>query len=196
MSLTKGNITMARIVPAMSLTFVGTFTIKPIVKPFVSDERFVCDVSENARVRISYLDKNFQYWFLSKMENPFPGGKIRCDQVAEMSYVPLISKGVWCGEGGEVTLAEVFNLMELQSDGIDASPCIRGLQNVFFVPDVSEIIREVRVVMLPDRSWSIGAFSKDAESEWKMGDRVYTRAQRPPFLQEGEVLGTLGFGVK
>ncbi|MBM3257670.1 MAG: hypothetical protein FJZ05_00415 [Candidatus Nealsonbacteria bacterium] len=151
------------------LELIGVVTISAISR-FVASKKFVI---ARKPINIAWLGDNFKSWFLKKIEEPV--GK------ADLRYMKLTSPSVdgpilaELGEDrAETTLAQIFSLMERQPNGEKGILLTNGYANIFYVRDVSGILRAVHVRWCSD-GWSVRASSVENPIWWLVGDRVFSR---------------------
>ena len=158
------------------LKFVGTITI-PATAKFVAKDKFVVNTERNAPVKISYLGDNFTAWFLNgdgKIEDPITGQTLCYYRLRQSSMdCPIIAE-LGGAEKSEITLFEIFSLMEKQGNGKDGALLSNGLCNLFCVRGSTGVLSAVYVHWWGD-GWSVGADSIfEGMHRWDEGDRVFS----------------------
>jgi len=144
-----------------------------ITKKFVVQDNFKADISENAKVKISYLGGNFKSWFWGKVEDPFAGSVLFGRQLKKNLVDDLIIAELGGHEKAETTMAEIYAMMEHQANGKTGDLLISDWSNIFFVRDVNSTLRAVRVSWR-DGGWDVCAYSINYPIERNAGDRVFS----------------------
>ncbi len=150
---------------------LGTVIVS-VTGRFVAREKFVRDTTSRKAPNISYVGNNFSDWLLSKIEEPKPETQLRYAKLLKYSVARSILAEL--GNSAETTLAEVYALMERQPNGKDGVLLVNGWANIFFVRDVNDELRAVRVFW-GGGGWRVGADSVADPREWGGGDRVFSR---------------------
>ena len=164
----------ATIVELPLLQYVGSITYGPTAFPFIASEHFVCGTGPDAAVKISYLSDNFRAWFLNKTEEQKDETVLRYAKLRKSSVdAPIITE-----LGGEVeaeiSLCEVFSLMERQKHGEDGPLLTNGWWNIFYIKDINGVLRAVRVFWSAG-GWYVRAYSIEYPDTWLDGSRVFSR---------------------
>lgn len=145
----------------------------PATKEFIAQDRFVVDIvdiSRKAPVKISHLGKNFQNWFLKKIEGPAAKTKLRYANLLKPSVDgPII---VELGDSVETTLAQIFALMKRQKNGKRGKLLTNSCANIFYVRDINGELRAVFVRWL-GLGWNVHARSVDYPIAWLVGRQVF-----------------------
>ncbi len=163
--------------PQPLLIPVGTTTIAATTTLFVAKDRFVVNTKQNAPVKISFLRENFRAWFLGKTEAPFTGSTLRYGKLSHSSVdVPIIAE-LGGEEKAETTLTELFSLMEKQPNGESGSLLTNGWANIFYVEDVSGVLRAVDAGWLGG-GWDVSAFAVADPSPWNGESQIFSRNSR------------------
>jgi len=152
------------------LESLGTVTV-PATGRFIAREKFVLNSDRKALVKISYLGSNFSEWFLGKIEEPKPWMQLRYAKLLKYSVDrPVLAE---LGNTAEITLAEVYALMEHQPNGENGTLLTNGYTNIFYVRDVNGELRAVLVCWDGD-GWGVFADSVVRPGEWSVGSRVFS----------------------
>ena len=156
------------------LILVGTTTVAPTKIPFVARDRFIANIGKEASVKISCLGDSFKSWLLRKEEQPIMGSTLRYGKLSRYANDHHIFEELGGKEKAEITLAELFSLMEAQKNGEGGPLLINGYVNICYIRDVVGILRAVSV------DWSDGGWYVDAEAvsgpyEWRSGQQVFFR---------------------
>ncbi|MEK7177102.1 MAG: hypothetical protein AAB719_02320 [Patescibacteria group bacterium] len=152
---------------------------------FFVREKFVCDSSYQAKVRIHDISEFFTLWFLSgdgKIEGPISEQTLLCYKLSQ----PLTDGPIIDGLGGvakvETTLSEMFYLMEKQGRGESGILLNNGYSNIFYVKDQGGTLRSIGVRWeshdeRTDSGWEVHAYHATATSAlWDPGHQVFYRS--------------------
>ncbi len=120
----------------------------------------------------AFLNKNFKNWFLGKTEESMPEARLRyADLIKSSADGPILAE---LGERAEVTLGQLYALMEQEMSGQE-SPLLIGGEwrplplpggfgtlmlgvNVFYIRDARGELRSVTIMRLAP-GWSVTADS-------------------------------------
>jgi hypothetical protein len=154
------------------LKFLDTVIVLATTERFITSDKFVVDTGKKARVKISYLGDNFRNWFFSKIDEPANEVILRYGKLMESSTDgPILAE---LSDTAESTLPIVYALMERQSNGEDGALLINGYANIFYVRDVSDVLRAVSVRWF-GRGWDVNAYSVESPYAWHGSPRVFSR---------------------
>jgi len=153
---------------------IATVPIPATTEKFVAKDNFKVDISEDAKVKISYLGDNFKKWFTGKTEEPFPGSTVYGRKLNKDSVDGPIIAELGGQEKSETTLSEVYAIMERQPNGKAGELLNNGYANIFYVRDITGTLRAV-VVYWDDDGWGVDAVSVEDPHEWYSGDLVFSR---------------------
>ncbi len=152
---------------------LGTIAI-PATKEFIAQDRFVVNTSRKAPVKISHLGKNFQKWFIKKIEKPAPKAVISYANLLK----PLVDSQIISVLGGEekseTMLAQIYALMKWQRNGENGILLTNSCANIFYVRDISGELRAVFIRCL-GLGWNMHARSIDYPIAWLAGRHVFFR---------------------
>lgn len=95
---------------------IGTVAIPTRSEEFVARDHFIVDMSETAKVKISSLSSNFRKNFLDKIEEPGAEAVLHYGKLLKSSKDDKIIIELGGKEKAETTLAEMFSLMEKQTN--------------------------------------------------------------------------------
>jgi hypothetical protein len=151
-----------------------TIVVSVTTKPLVARDHFIVNISQNASVRISYIDGNFRRWFLSKIEEPFATNVLRGYKLCKASRDGPIIAELGGEKEAETTLTEIFACMELQADGKRQPLLTNGSANIFYVRDLGNVLRAV-CILWHNGGWSVGAWAIDTLNRWDGGSLVFSR---------------------
>jgi len=116
---------------------------KPAVgRPFKADDTFF---NKKSGVKMVRHGDNFTSWFTGKVEENPPEGTLVPFTLERSAYDREIIADLGGEEKAEVTLTEVWRLMERQANGQEGALLNNGWANIFYVRDVNGVLRTVRV---------------------------------------------------
>lgn len=144
-----------------NLKSVGVITIPATTGTFVAEEKFVHDTGHNVSVKISDISNDFETWFLngdSKTEDSIGEQTLCYAKLRRASVVGPIITELGGVAKAEVTLFEIFFLMERQGSGEDGILLNNGYANIFCVRDKDGLPRVVIVSWFYD-GWRVSAYS-------------------------------------
>lgn len=156
------------------LEFLGAVTIPARTERFFAKEKFVVNAKPTAPVKIGFISDTFTQWFGGKIEDPMTQQALRCAKLRKSSVDRPIIEELGGEKKAETTLAEVYALTEQQPNGEDGILLTNGYANIFYVRDVSGVLRAVRVHWRGD-GWYVHANLVDDLSEWHGGNQVFSR---------------------
>ncbi len=184
---------LSRLQPSSLLTQVTTIKVQPTTK-LVARDFFKVNTKKNTPVKISYVWDSFKEWFLTKTEElptktqtgPRGGpyrtpGQNGSDEVSLRYHTlnrnsvdgPIIEQ--LGGEAkAETTIAEIAALMTKQGNHENDALLTNGYANIFYVRDVSGVLRAVSVLW-NGGSWYVNTFSVEDPYGWCAGNRVFSR---------------------
>jgi len=142
----------------------------PSASRFVAAKKFVI---ANKPINIVWFGDNFKEWFLKKVEEPIDEAELRCMRLISPSVDgPIIAE---LGEDkAETTLAQIFSLLERQSNGQEGILLTNNYANIFYVRDVKGILRAVSVRWFGG-GWNAYAHSVEGPDRCIGGGRVFSR---------------------
>ena len=156
------------------LTTAGSVPILATTEKFTASENFVVNIMEDAKVKISYLGENFVSWFLGKIEEPFAGSELRYQTLTLNSRDLPIIEELGGEEKAEVSLTEIFTLMEAQGKGEGCTLLNNGQANIFYVRGMNNVLCDV-CVYWDDRGWGVNAGPIDDRRYWRDSSQVFSR---------------------
>ena len=159
------------------LELVSTVGVSATTSKFVAKDRFVVNTKRNAPVKISAVWDNFTSWFLSgdgKTEDPESEQTLRYHKLRKSSVDGPIITELGGEEKSETTLTEMFSLMEKQKNGEDGVLLNNGYANIFYVRDLTGVLRAVSVDW-DDGGWNVSANSVEYLFRWLDGSQVFSR---------------------
>ena len=147
--------------------------LKPVQlapNPFKADDTFF---NKKSGVKMVEHGSNFISWFTGKVEEDAPEGMLVPFTLAQNAYDSEIIKDLGGEEAAEVTLAEIWRLMERQANGGEGVLLSNGWANIFYVRDREGVLRAVYVFWVGG-GWSVDAFALD-DYRWYDDGRVFSR---------------------
>jgi hypothetical protein len=139
-------------------------------RPFKADETFF---NKKSGVKMVRHGDNFTSWFTGKVEENAPEGTLVPFALERNAYDREIIADLGGEEKAEVTLTEVWRLMERQANGQEGALLTNGWANIFYVRDVNGVLRAV-VVYWHDVGWRASADAL-GDSRWYDDDLVFSR---------------------
>ena len=89
-------------------SIIGTTIVPATTERFVAKNKFVMDVRNNAKVKISFINQEFLDWFGEKIEEPFQGSVLRERSLLQDSHGCQISEILGQRRKPVVTLTEIY----------------------------------------------------------------------------------------
>jgi hypothetical protein len=156
------------------LKYIGEVTIPATVEKFVARDNF--KLKKDGGI-CSCLGDTFVNWFLSgegKIEDQIGEQTLRYAELRQSSVdIPIINE--LGGEAkAETTLSEMFSLMKEQKNGRCGVLLSNGYANVFYIGDISGVLRAVLVVW-SGVGWRVCADSVERPRTWRDGYLVFSR---------------------
>lgn len=145
----------------------------PVKSEFVVKDKFIINTSRKAKVKISGLSENFISWFKDKSETTFHGGYIYVRDLKGSAVNVEIIAEFGNGNAFEVTLSDIYTLMQSQANGEDGILVNNKCANIFYARDEIGLLRVV-IVDWRINGWSLHAFSIDDPGKLMAG-RVFSR---------------------
>lgn len=128
--------------------------------------------SQNPSIKISYLGRNFTEWFKDKTEDDVKSTLTSFDLTSYSEDAEIISK-IGSEQKAEVSLSEVWHLLEAQATGESGQLLTNGYVNIFYVRDIKLVLRTV-FVGWDGSGWYVGAGALGG-SGWYVGGRIFSR---------------------
>ncbi|MBX4198148.1 hypothetical protein KW782_02315 [Candidatus Parcubacteria bacterium] len=144
----------------------------PATDGLVVRDRFPADVHDHKYRRIELVSNQFADWFMDKVEEPKPERQIYLRVLFRRAVdAPIIKE---LGEKAELTLTDVLYLIDAQKDGRDGMLQNNEYANVFYIRDVTGILRSVFIHCAGEKHWRMGARPIDDPWPWCQTDRVFS----------------------
>lgn len=162
---------------ARVLEFVATVEVSATTGTFVARDKFVVDVSENAKVKINGRGSDFINWFLEgdgKVEDAIAASTLRYDKLLARSVDEPIINELGGKAKAETTLTEMFALMAKQPRGENGELLNNDWWNIFYIRDQYGVLRTVDVGW-GDGGWLVYAYSVEGVRRWRAGNQVFSR---------------------
>ncbi len=161
-------------VPKTERTYriLQSITPKPVEsnRPFNADETFF---NKKSGVKMVEHGSNFKSWFGGKVEDDAPDGELRPLTLTQSANDSEIIADLGGEATAEVTLAEIWRLMERQANGGEGVLLTNGYANIFYVRDRDGVLRAVSVYWNDD-GWYANANALD-DYRWFDVIRVFSR---------------------
>jgi hypothetical protein len=138
--------------------------------PFKADDTFF---NKKSGVKMVRHGDNFTSWFTGKVEENPSEGTLVPFTLTKRAYDREIIADLGGEEKAEVTLAEIWRLMERQANGQEGALLTDGWANIFYVRDVNGMLRAVDV-NCGDDGWNANANALD-DSRWSGAGQVLSR---------------------
>jgi len=166
-------------------TIISTFTLPATTEKFVVRKKFVVDTKKEAKVKISFLSKDFQRMFGGKVEEPSAGSIVYGRKLNRNSVDTPILEELGGKRKAATTLTEVYAIMEHTEHYNGESSDLKNgsSSDVFYVPeDDSEPEETLRAVYLDrdDEGWIVRADLVEVPLEWDADDRVFSHNSSAP----------------
>lgn len=156
------------------LNFVSITPIVP--NTFAIKKRFVIS-NENKDHIAAYFSGIFADLFLNyygSTKSQIEGGTLHCHKLLKTLCDGPIIATLGGEEKVEITLGEIFFLMEKQKNGEDGILLNDGSGNIFYVRDKNGELRAVVVRWDDDDGvWFINAYSIEHPTGWSYGSHVF-----------------------
>jgi len=156
------------------LESLNTVVVSATKKKFAVKKKFIVDISNKAKVKISYLGSNFREWFLDKVEEPIEETELRYSRLKERSVDEPIIAELGGEAKAETSLTEIFSLIEMQKNGEGGALLNDGYANIFYARDINGVLRAVGVCWFGG-GWYVGALLVEDPGRWIVGYRVFSR---------------------
>lgn len=170
----------AKVVPMSLMRFVGTTTIPARTTRFVPGDHFVVNTTEDAHVKISYVDPDFVRLFGKKIEGPTAETTLRYYKFSRsatfVSAIQELSNEVVV----KTTPGELYAMMEAQPNGPKsvAGPLfVNGSAQLFEMEDLNGVSRLMDVRWY-GRGWSMYIRSVVSFNQWHDENQVFSHDSR------------------
>ncbi|MDP2877452.1 MAG: hypothetical protein Q8O00_14795, partial [Holophaga sp.] len=138
--------------------------------PFSADNTFF---SKKSGVNMVNHGDNFKTWYTGKVEEEAPEGMLIPLTLIQAAYDREIIADLGGEEEAEVTLTEIWRLMERQASGEKGDLLTNGWVNIFYVKDKDGVLRAVGVGW-GGGGWGVRADALD-DGQWRDGGQVFSR---------------------
>ena len=123
--------------------------LRPVPRPLAASRPFKAEdtfFNKKSGVKMVEHGGNFTSWFTGSVEEDAPEGMLQPFTLTQNAYDNEIITDLGGEEKAEVTLTEIWRLMERQANGGDGILLItNGYANIFYVRDVNGALRAVDV---------------------------------------------------
>jgi len=143
--------------------------LEPALTTFRANDTFF----GKTEVKITYRSDNFNRWFKVKVEEDVPEADLKAVTLTRSALDSEIIEALGGEDATEVTLAEIWRLMERQPSGGQGALLTNGYANIFYVRDIDEVLRIVRVYWYGG-GWFVGAHAV-VDCRWDDGYQVFSR---------------------
>lgn len=155
---------------------------------FIASSKFICDTSDKALVKISYLGDNFRNWHLNSVENIVSPAKLSFIVLAEPTY----DKDIIVKFGGVskavTSLADIYSKMTAQPLG-PKSPkgdlLTNGFANIFYVPQAVKKLQGNKFSYVNQSGKTVIEEVTDAQYLFKKGDQWFVLRTVFVFWRDG-----------
>ena len=161
---------MKPVVSAILTLSKGRIKLAGTKLPFKASEKFI---KANGEVSFYDFGRNFQSWFLPKEEKALGPTSLRGHKLLQNAKDSEIIRELGGEEKAETTLVELYGMLKRQSRGQKGVLLINGWANIFYIRDVSGILRAVYVDWV-GYGWFVLASALDDDS-WCEGFQVFSR---------------------
>lgn len=141
-----------------------------VSRPFKADDTFF---NKKSGVKMVRHGDNFTSWFTGKVEEDAPEGMLAPFTLTKSAYDREIIADLGGEAAAEVTLTEIWRLMESQANGEEGALLTNGWTNIFYVRDVNGVLRAVYVYWRGD-GWRARALALDG-LRWGGDGQVFSR---------------------
>ncbi|OGZ52786.1 MAG: hypothetical protein A3B25_02935 [Candidatus Ryanbacteria bacterium RIFCSPLOWO2_01_FULL_48_26] len=149
--------------------------LRPVAQPPATNRSFRADdtfFNKKSGVKMGEHSSNFKNWYASKTEENAPEGMlVPLTPTQNVSDKEIIAD-IGGEEKAEVTLTEIWRLIERQANGEEGILLNNGRANIFYVRDVNLVLRAVDVYR--NDNWLVHASALD-DYGWHSDYRVFSR---------------------
>ncbi len=156
------------------LNWLGTTITSATTEKFVARDKFHKDSKE---VKFYVIWDNFTNWFLvgnGKIEESLGEQVLRYGNLTKNSVDGPIIEELGGEAKAETTLTELYELLNKQPNGEEGELLTNGYANIFYIKDVSGVLRAVYVRWNVD-GWIVLVDSVESPDVWHAGVRVFVR---------------------
>jgi hypothetical protein len=166
-----------KIVTKIFSSVVASTTIQATGLKFIVNDYFIASLKESAKTKIAFLGESFKLWFENKIEPKFLGSTIEGRDLVRSANASAIFAEFGERKKVETTLKEVYDLMSCQKNGGKGCLLTNGAANIFFVGDINNQLRVVRVRFYGGY-WRVNSYLVTRWTKWQVGDRFFCRKPR------------------
>lgn len=141
--------------------------IPSLTTPFIVKDNFV-----NGKGIKFYFGGNFKNWFMGQTVESHNATALNSWLLTKNLLDNAVLKGL--GDNCETTLDVVYALIKNQPNGEEGVLLNNGKSNIFYIKDVSGVLRAVHVY-LDGAVWCVGAIFVLNPSVWYEGLQVFSR---------------------
>jgi len=177
LQLVKDNPEFARLIVGVKakllkfVTFVTTVSL-PGIDRFVARDHF--QVGEHNGVKIAWLGDNFKRHFPDKVEEGIGAAELKIHKLLQPAPDPPIIAEL--GEHPEITLGQLFALLQKQGNGEPGPLLVNGWANIAYIRDQDGANWAVFVYRrVGGRGWVVGADSVGDPCRWGDGRQICSR---------------------
>lgn len=129
--------------------------------------------SKKSSVKMVDCKGNFEIFFAGKVEEGEPHGVLTPLALTRAAYDQEIIFDLGGEENAEVTLAEIWRMMNRQPNGEEGDLLVNGHSNIFYVRDTSGVLRAVRIFW-SNSGWFVFALILNG-GQWDDNNQVLSR---------------------
>ena len=150
--------------------------LRPVVPTTSTRRLFKADdtfFNKRSGVKMVEHGSNFTSWFTGRVEEDAPEAMLVAFALTQRTYDNDVIGELGGEAAAEVTLAEIWRLMERQANGGEGALLTNGYANIFYVRDVNGVLRSVFVRWFVD-GWRVCAYALGG-FRWHGVGRVFSR---------------------
>lgn len=121
-----------------------------------------------------WLSNNFKVWMLPKVEDGVKPSTLAYGRLVQANKDAVILASLGGEEKAETSLTEMFQLLELQENGEEGVLLIDGRANIFYILDVTGVLRAV-YARWSGGQWELLADLTSDPYDWRAENRVFSR---------------------
>ena len=144
-------------------------------RPFKADDTFF---NEKSGVKMVKHGNNFTIWFIGKVEKDASDAILMRFKLVTSVRDNEIVRDLGGEDKAEVTLTEIWRLIERQANGGEGVLLVNGWANIFYVRDVNGVLRAVGVDWRDD-GWYVEALTLTLDYDERLVyNQVFSRSPR------------------